>query len=136
MKAGGGDDPFADDDGGTDVDAPAETERRSPEPTGWGDEATLQDEMLEQLRAIDAGDRADQLSVRNARYTALLVALEERGELADVAESLADELGVDVGDVNRSRVVELAIGLGLKTAEPEIVETVQEAQAERARRDL
>lgn len=121
MKSDPGDNPFADDTS----TATADGTTTGPEP--------LSTAILEAYREQGS---AEQLSVRTAEYRALVDAIEARGELPEAIETLAAELGVEPGKETRSRFVELAIGVGVKTALPEWEQGLREAKAEAGRRDL
>lgn len=108
------------------------TRAESPTP---GDQAPeLEDAMVALLAAVEAGEVSKTLSVRDARLTALVRALEETGDLDDVGTALQEGLGrgVDADGVDRSEVLRLAVRLGLQEAAPEILDTARDAYTHHA----
>jgi|APHM01.1.fsa_nt_gi hypothetical protein len=100
--------------------------------TASGKESTdIEDEMIELLTDINDGDVSKTLSVRDERLTALMRALEETGDIADVGASLQSELGrdTDTDEIDRSELLRLAVRLGLQQAAPEILDSARDASA-------
>lgn len=98
-----------------------------PEPTEDTDDALdLPAAVAEALEAIDAGDKPDLVSVRDENLSALLLALDETGQLQPVAEDLADDLDRDATDANRSELVRLAIRHALDDVAPDVLEDAQD----------
>lgn len=97
------------------------------------DENTLSNAILAELDNIDSGEKAKTLSVRDGNLAAILYALEERDEMAEIGTQLQKELGrpLDSDAVTRSAVLAMAARIGLQEAAPEVVEAAKEAQKER-----
>lgn len=96
------------------------------------DESTaVEDAMVELLTDIDDGSVSKTLSVRDERLTALVRALEETGDIADVGASLQSELGrdTDTDEIDRSELLRLAVRLGLQEATPEVLDSARDASA-------
>lgn len=98
------------------------------------DGAPLEDALIEFLDAVDGGDVSKTLSVRDARLTALVLALEETDLLVATGTDLQEELGRDVepDEIDRSEMLRLAIRLGLREAAPETLEAARNAYAKYA----
>lgn len=94
----------------------------------------LEDLMVALLADIESGEVSKTLSVRDARLTAVVRALEESDELDDVGTALQEELGreTDANDIDRSEILRLAIRLGLQEATPEVLDTARDASARHA----
>ena len=94
----------------------------------------LEDEMVALLADVEDGEVSKTLSVRDARLTALVRALEETGELADVGAALQEQLGreVDADGIDRSEILRLAVRLGLQEAAPEVLDSARDAYARHA----
>lgn len=100
-----------------------------------GEESTdLNDTMVAVLADIEAGEVSKTLSVRDARLTALVRALEETGDLDNVGAALQEELGreADADGIDRSEILRLAVRLGLQQAAPEVLDTARDAYAQHA----
>lgn len=98
---------------------------------GEGRTEAIKNALLE----IDAGDAPENINVRDSNLKALLVGLDETGELDDVASQLADELDTDeeeMGDIYQSDVARLLMRVGLREALPDIREDAQEAEKQKA----
>jgi len=90
--------------------------------------------MVALLADIEAGDTSKTLSVRDARLTALVRALEETDHLDEVGTELQEALGreTDADEIDRSEVLRLAVRLGLQEAAPETLDTARDAYARHA----
>ena len=100
-----------------------------------GDDSTdLEDEVVALLADVEDGEVSKTLSVRDARLTALVRALEETGSLDGVGTALREELGreADADGTDRSEMLRLAVRLGLREAAPEVLDTARKASARRA----
>jgi hypothetical protein len=108
------------------------TRAQSPTP---GEESTdLEDAVVALLADVEDGEVSKTLSVRDARLTALVRALEETGGLDDVGAALREELGreADADGTDRSEMLRLAVRLGLQEAAPEVLDTARDAYARHA----
>ncbi len=112
----------------TDIGTRAESSTSGSQPSD------LEDSMVALLGDIEAGEVSKTLSVRDSRLTALIRALEETGELADVGIALQEELGrgTDASEIDRSELLRLAVRLGLQEAVPEALDTARDAYARHA----
>lgn len=100
-----------------------------------GEESTdLEDAMVALLADVEDGEVSKTLSVRDARLTALVRALEETDSLDDVGGALREELGreADADGTDRSEMLRLAVRLGLQEAAPEVLDSAREAYARHA----
>ncbi|QLC35754.1 hypothetical protein EFA46_015970 (plasmid) [Halarchaeum sp. CBA1220] len=103
--------------------------------TPSSDEAdVLEDAIVALLDDVESGEVSKTLSMRDARLTALIRALEETGELDAVGDALRDDLGIASDDdgADRSEVLRLAVRVGLREAAPDVLETAREASARHA----
>lgn len=107
---------------------------RAQSPTPGERESDLEDAMVSLLGDVEAGEISKTLSVRDARLTALVRALEESGDLDDVGTALQEELGreADADGIDRSEVLRLAVRLGLQEAAPEVLDSARDAYARHA----
>jgi len=107
---------------------------RAQEATPSESSSDLEDAMVAMLDAVEGGETSKTLSVRDARLTALVRALEETDELEAVGTDLQDALGRDVAPeaIDRSEVLRLAVRLGLQEAAPDLLETARDAYGRHA----
>ncbi|MCF2165404.1 hypothetical protein PNP85_13065 [Halobacterium salinarum] len=107
---------------------------RAQEATPSDESTDLEDAMVTLLAAVEAGETSKTLSVRDARLTALVRALEETGELEEVGTDLQEALGREAAPdaIDRSEVLRLAVRLGLQEAAPDLLETARDAYGRHA----
>lgn len=107
---------------------------RAQSSTPGGGPTDLEDTMVALLSDVEENKISKTLSVRDARLTALIRALEEIENLDDIGVALCEELGreSDAGGVDRSETLRLAIRLGLQEAAPEVFDTARDAYARHA----
>lgn len=86
--------------------------------------------IKEALLSVEDGKTPENINVRDARLKALLVGLEDAGELSDVAQSLAETLDTDSDDreATQSDVARLLIRVGLQEALPDLLDDATEAR--------
>jgi len=88
--------------------------------------------IKEALLAVDAGDLPENLNIRDSRLKALLVGLEDAGDLDAVAASLAQQLDADAdigaSDATQSDVARLLIRIGLQEGAPDLLDTATDAR--------
>lgn len=86
--------------------------------------------IKEALLSVESGETPENINVRDARLKALLVGLEDAGELSDVAQSLAETLDTDSDDreATQSDVARLLIRAGLQEALPDLLDDATEAR--------
>jgi len=84
------------------------------------------------LLAIEEGDAPENINVRDKRLKALLVGLDNAGELDEVAEALDRKLDqdTDIGaqDTTQSDVARLLIRLGLQSGLQDVLDDATEAR--------
>nr|EGQ39608.1 MAG: hypothetical protein J07AB56_03360 [Candidatus Nanosalinarum sp. J07AB56] len=116
----------------TDVGTRAQSEASEEESPDF------EETMVELLADVEDGGVSKTLSVRDARLTALVRALEETGELADTGAALQGELGGEtaVDGIDRSELLRLAVRLGLQEAAPEVLDSARDALARHASEQL
>ncbi|MCD2201365.1 hypothetical protein LPA44_15955 [Halobacterium sp. KA-4] len=107
---------------------------RAQEATPSDESTDLEDAMVTLLAAVEAGETSKTLSVRDARLTALVRALEETGELEEVGTDLQEALDREAAPdaIDRSEVLRLAVRLGLQEAAPDLLETARDAYGRHA----
>jgi len=92
--------------------------------------------IKEALLAVDDDDIPENINIRDARLKALLVGLQEAGELETAATSLDEVLesspGVNVGEVTQSDIARLLIRVGLQEGAPSLLEDATEARKQAA----
>lgn len=86
--------------------------------------------IKEALLSVESGETPENINVRDGRLKALLVGLEDAGELSDVAQSLAETLDTDSDDreATQSDVARLLIRAGLQEALPDLLDDATEAR--------
>jgi hypothetical protein len=112
--------------------------RTSPNAEGpfeWENETTsspLYKAIQDSRRQIDADEVTEQLSARDVRLAALIRALEETDQLADIAAEAGAALGRNTDDVpeTRAETLRLLIRVGLHEVAPETIQTAVEANKE------
>ncbi|WP_338756529.1 hypothetical protein V9T20_12960 (plasmid) [Halobacterium salinarum] len=90
--------------------------------------------IKEALLAIEDGDAPENINARDARLKALLVGLNDCGELEATAETLAAALDTDVEtqEVSQSDVARLLLRVGLQEALPDILSDAKQARKQMA----
>lgn len=97
----------------------------------------LVEDIIEELEAIDAGDKQKTISVWDGNLAAFIRALESDPErLDEVGHALQRRLDLDEGEVDRSELLRLALRLGFREAAPSELEAVREAVREEATKGL
>jgi len=101
------------------------------------DRRSLRDDIVDELAAIDAGERQKPVSVWDGDLAAFVVALDQEATAehrAAVGHALREALGRadDDSDVDRSEVLRLALRLGFAEAAPEYLDTLREAIGDHA----
>ena len=97
----------------------------------------LAEDILNELEAIDAGDKQKTISVWDGHLAAFIRALEENPDrLGDVGHALQHQLDLEEGDVDRSEILRLALPLGFQEAAPKEFEAVREAARKQATKGL
>lgn len=131
-------------DGDADDDLAAlrdQTERgsRADDAAGTTDGDVLAESIETYLGEIDDGERQKTLSVWDGRMVALFAALDEdanQDRLNALAATLRDRLDVGDGDADgdadRSEVLRLVVRLGVREADPELLEATRDAAARHA----
>lgn len=97
----------------------------------------LVEDILDELEAIDAGDKQKTISVWDGYIAAFIRALEENPDhLETVGHALQHQLDVKNGDIDRSEIFRLALRLGFQEAAPTEFEAVREAVRKQATKGL
>jgi sirohydrochlorin ferrochelatase len=111
---------------------------RLDEASAEQDQHELQEAILTELEAIDAGEKQKTVSVWDGPVAALLGALEDRDDdLVETGEQLRDALGVEADDEpDRSEVLRLALRLGFETGAPDKLDATRAAVEEHASQRL
>jgi len=110
-----------------------EQSRHTSEPTSSETSPTGLDRteaIKRALLAIEEGDVPENINIRDARLKALLVGLEDAGELDEIAATLATILDADVDtdEVTQSDVARLLIRTGLQEGVPDLLEDATDAR--------
>lgn len=119
-----------DNDAETDVDDLLEEQknqdRHTTEPTTEpaADGPTLADAIEEAYSRIDAGEAAENSTIRDKNIAALLRGLEDAGELSGVLEDANAELGRDTNDaqVSRAETLRQLVRVGLREVRAELMD--------------
>lgn len=99
--------------------------------------AELRSSIIEELEAIDAGEKQKTVSVWDGPAAAYIRALESHPEqLEQVGHALQRRLDLEEDDVDRAEVVRRALLLGLREAAPKQYETLTDAVQEQATKGL
>lgn len=97
----------------------------------------LVEDIVDELEAIDAGERQKTVSVWDGQLAAFIRALEENPDrLDDVGHALQERLDIEEGDIDRSEVLRLALRLGFKEAASDEFDAVREAVQKQATKGL
>jgi len=108
-----------------------EQSRHTSEPTQSGSAELGRTEAIKNaLLAVEDGDTPENINIRDARLKALLVGLEDAGELEEIATALASglEADVDADAVTQSDVARLLIRTGLQEGVPDLLDDATEAR--------
>jgi len=110
-----------------------EQSRHTSEPTSSETSPTGLDRteaIKRALLAIEEGDVPENINIRDTRLKALLVGLEDAGELDEIAATLATILDADVDtdEVTQSDVARLLIRTGLQEGVPDLLEDATDAR--------
>lgn len=93
--------------------------------------ADLTASILEELEAIEAGERQKTVSVWDGSLAALLGALETHdAEREALVAALRDALDAPAGNGDRSEILRLALRLGIQEAAPEYLDAIRDATRE------
>lgn len=93
--------------------------------------------ILDELAAIDAGDKQKTISVWDGHLAAFVRALEDDpDQLSAVGHALQRQLDREPDDINRSELLRLALRLGFQEAAPDEFDALREAARERATEEL
>ena len=134
--SGGGDDASGADEASDVDDLDALREQTQVDARAEADavDTGLDASILEALEALDTGDLSVNMCTRDEQVAAIMHGLEKSGQQDVIGERLREHLGYETdAEVDRSEVLRLAIRIGLREAAPDVVEAVQEAQAEHAK---
>lgn len=89
----------------------------------------LENAIVQAFEEIDAGDRPQNLTVRDEKLAALLGGLEDAERLDEVMVRAAETLGTEPPEkVTRANTLRMLIRLGLVESVPDIVETSSAAR--------
>ena len=93
--------------------------------------------ILDELAAIDAGDKQKTVSVWDGHLAAFIRALEnDPDQLTAVGHALQRRLDREPSEVDRSELLRLALRLGFQEAAPDEFDALREAARERAIEEL
>jgi len=114
-----------------------DNKRHTTEPTQNGSSSPdLKDAIVQAYAEIDAGDRPQNLTVRDEKLAALLGGLEDADRLDEVMIRAAEQLGTDPPEkVTRANTLRMLIRLGLAKSVPDIVETSSAARKQHQESD-
>jgi len=106
------------------LQAQKEDKRHRSEPSSPERLTDLEDAIVQAFEEIDAGDRPQNLTVRDEKLAALLGGLEDAEQLDEVMIRAAENLGTEPPEkVTRANTLRMLIRLGLVESVPDIVET-------------
>lgn len=116
-----------------------EQTRHTSEPTTSGGDQRAGDRVgaiKDALVAIDEGAAPENINLRDARLKALLVALDDTGQLEAAAARAADDLDaepdIDTDDASQSDLARLLLRVGLEQALPDVLDDATEARKQYA----
>ena len=101
-----------------------EQRRTNVEPEDGASEPSqpdVREAVREAYGEIEAGETNSNVSFRDDDLAALLVGLEDAGELVDVVEDAQDVVDRD-GDANRAEAIRSLVRVGLREVAPEVAE--------------
>ena len=105
--------------------------RHQTEPSTASDDASsvsLQAAIEQMYAEIDAGEKPENVTIRDKNLVALLDGLDEAGMLADVVARARSDLGRDGEEVSRSEAARLLIRVGLMHVDRDVIETAVDAR--------
>jgi hypothetical protein len=95
------------------------------------------DDIVSELKAIDAGEQQKTVSVWDGHLAAFIRALEDNPDrMDDVGHALQQRLDVEETEIDRSEILRLALRLGFREGATDEFESVREAVEEHASRGL
>lgn len=101
---------------------------RIPEAVAGDEQKALVAAVVEELDAVESGEKQKTVSVWDGPVAAFVRALERNpGRMDEVGHALQDRLDLERDEVDRSEVLRLALRLGFREAAPEEFEAVREA---------
>ncbi|MCG1004870.1 MULTISPECIES: hypothetical protein [Halobacterium] len=115
--------------------AAKEQKRHTSDPSTDTEGVDRVEAIKDALLAIEEGGSPENINIRDKELKALLVGLDEAGDLDAVALELALELDdedADTEDVYQSDVARLLMRVGLRAALPSILEDAREAEKKKA----
>lgn len=101
----------------------------------------LKDDIIEELAAIDAGDKQKTISIWDGETAAFIRSLDDNPDQRDeIGDALRRQLDIDGSDdqetIERSELVRYALRLGFRQADPDAFEILRESVRECATQDL
>lgn len=115
-----------------------ERKRHTSEPTDspGSSEVDRVEAIKHAMIAIDENEAPENINIRDARLKALLVGLEEAGQLDEVAADLTavvdSDVDVDTDDISQSDVARLLLRVGLQEGIPDVLNDAKEARKQKA----
>lgn len=109
----------------------AEQRRHTSEPDQPPEEEasrSLPEAIADAYGALDAGDRHENLTVRDADLAALVAGLEETDQVADVADQANEHLDRDAPAESRAHMLKAIFRVGLQEIAPETIDAAKEGK--------
>ena len=97
-------------------------------------EGDFVDHVVTMLDAVDEGERSKVLSLYDPQLAALIYALEDHPQrFREVVEALGEAQGtdVDVEEVGRTEFLKMAVRVGLRESDPDLLDEAKEAVTRR-----
>jgi len=103
------------------------------------EQSSLEDDLLDHITGVKEGDEATQVGVRDSRLVALANTLDEREDDYDEVVSGLEEVVESTPDLQagtKSYLLALLARAGLQECAPDVLDEVEGAVAEYAKREL
>jgi hypothetical protein len=106
-----------------------ENTRHTTNPDTNGSSPALEDAILQAIEDVDAGDRPQNLTVRDEKLAALFGGLEDADRLDELMICAAEQIGADPPEkVTRANALRMVIRTGLVESAPDLLETSKDAR--------
>ena len=121
---------MTDTDDAEDLLQQSKQKRHETNPSDSQPTTSLKDAIKQELAAIEAGEKPQNVTVRDGNLVALLDGLDEAGDLETIVADARAALGRDGDEVSRSEAARLLIRIGIAEVAPDAIRTAVEAQKE------
>jgi len=109
--------------------AQKENKRHTTDPDTNGSSPALEEAIVRAFEEIDAGNRPQNLTVRDEKLAALFGGLEDADRLDELMTRAAEQIGAEPPEkVTRANTLRMLIRAGLVESTPDILETSKRAR--------